>query len=120
MKTPCEIQKHLLRISGPFSDGARVRKQLTLNIGQINTIPVTLTIYGSNSYIINVQDNYVCATHNNAVITKIPFVAWDDIDEQYESLINESISEDGTIKEIPNDFLELYCKRFPDVFWGDH
>ena len=108
-----QLLRMLKRFVGPFSEGSRARKQLTLNQSLEKPIPVKITFYGESTYKIKVIDGFACAMSGSIIVSKVPFVPWDELDEQYDKYIEDIFS----LTPIPDELLNQLMARFDEEVW---
>lgn len=109
-----QLLRMLKRFVGPFSEGSRARKQLTLNQSLEKPIPVKITFYGEKTYQIKIIDGFACAINNDVIECKVPFVPWDELDERYDKYIEDIFS----LTPIPDELLNQMMARFNEEVWG--
>lgn len=109
--TKSRLLRLLKKVIGPYQDGVVARKALTENK------EFFISVFNQGRYQIKVVDGYAYVKKFEKTFCRLPFVPWDDIDEQYESCCKKQPNDSATLPLVADDLLIKYISRFDERIW---
>ena len=109
--TKSRLLRLLKKVIGPYHDGVVARKALTENK------EFFISVFNQGRYQIKIVDGYAYVKRFDKTFCRLPFVPWDDIDEQYEYCCKKKSCDSATIPLVADDLLIKYISRFDEQIW---